>query len=316
MRSAHPSVGYESWYLKASHPLEPLGVWIRYTTHTKRGGVERGSLWFTLFGPGPSAVKLTPGPESLSRGGGQFIRIADSVFAAGRVFGSASGASWDLTFEHPEPELRHLPRDWMYRAPVPRTKLVSPFPAARFSGQVSLGARTIQLDRWPGMVGHNWGSQHAERWIWMHGASFDGRGLDTWLDIAIGRIRIGPWTTPWIANGVLSLEGVRQRVGGIERARATRIDEHPDHANFTLPGAGLTITGSVGAPRDRFVGWVYADPDGSAHHTVNCSIAQMRLTVALADSAPIELATSHGAAYELGMRESDHGMAIQPFGDG
>ena len=30
----------------------------------------------------------------------------------------------------------------------------------------------------------------------------------------------------------------------------------------------------------------------------------------------IELATAHGAAYELGMRERDHGMAIQPFPDG
>ena len=26
--------------------------------------------------------------------------------------------------------------------------------------------------------------------------------------------------------------------------------------------------------------------------------------------------TSHGAAYELGMREKDHGMQIQPFPDG
>jgi len=26
--------------------------------------------------------------------------------------------------------------------------------------------------------------------------------------------------------------------------------------------------------------------------------------------------TPHGAAYELGMREKDHGMEIQPFSDG
>jgi hypothetical protein len=317
-------VGYESWYLKASHPDEALGVWIRYTTHQAPGGPERGSLWFTLFGSEPAAAKVTPGPEALSRGGGQFIRIGDSVFADGRVTGSALEATWDLTFEHPEPELRHLPRDWMYRAPVPRTKLVSPFPAARFSGQVSFGNRTVQLDDWPGMVGHNWGAQHAERWIWMHGANFEGQGADTWLDVAIGRIKIGRWTTPWIANGVLSLGGDRQPIGGIERARATRIEEHPDHVRFTLPGAGLTITGEAGAPREQFVGWVYADPDGSEHHTVNCSIAQMQLAVTAATgrqpialaSNPLELATAHGAAYELGMREHDHGMPIQPYPDG
>jgi hypothetical protein len=305
--------------LKASHPSEPLGIWIRYTTHQKPGEPENGSLWFTLFGPEPAAAKVTPGPEALSRGGGEFIRIGDSVFADGRVTGSALEASWDLTFEHPEPELRHLPRGWMYKAPVPRTKLVSPYPGARFSGSVRFGDRTVSLDGWPGMVGHNWGAQHAERWIWMHGSNFDEHGANTWLDMAIGRIKLGRWTTPWIANGVLSLAGERHRIGGIERARATRIDERPDGASFTLPGSEMTIEGEVGAPRERFVGWVYADPDGSEHNTVNCSIAHMRLTVhrtASPAEPAVELATAHGAAYELGMRERDHGMAIQPFLDG
>jgi hypothetical protein len=153
----------------------------------------------------------------------------------------------------------------------------------------------------------------------MHGSNFDGHGPDTWLDMAIGRIKIARWTTPWIANGVLSLAGERHRIGGIERARATRIDERPDGATFRLPGAEMTIEGEVGAPRDRFVGWVYADPDGSEHNTVNCSIAHMRLSLhrtASPDEPAIELTTAHGAAYELGMRERDHGMAIQPFPDG
>jgi hypothetical protein len=305
-------MGYESWYLKASHPTEPLGVWIRYTTHQKPDEPERGSLWFTLFGDGaPQAAKITPGPEALSRGNGAFIRIGDAEFADGRVSGSALDARWDLTFQHPEPELRHLPREWMYKAPVPRTKLTSPFPAARFSGTASFGDTTVQLDEWPGMVGHNWGAEHAERWIWLHGSNFEGRGPDTWLDAAIGRIKIGPWTTPWIANGVLSLDGRRIPLGGIEKARATKVDEHPDHATLTLPGKEATVRAEVRAPRERFVGWVYADPDGSEHNTVNCSVAELTL-----DAGGQTLHTAHGAAYELGMRETDHGMPIQPFPDG
>ena len=38
------------------------------------------------------------------------------------------------------------------------------------------------------MIGHNWGAQHAERWIWLHGERFEDRP-DDWLDIALGRIR-------------------------------------------------------------------------------------------------------------------------------
>jgi hypothetical protein len=207
----------------------------------------------------------------------------------------------------------------MYKAPVPRTKLMSPYPAARFSGQVAFGDRRVELDGWPGMVGHNWGAQHAERWIWMHGTNFDGRSLDTWLDVAIGRIKIGPWTTPWIANGALSIDGERHQLGGIERARSTKIDERPDFARFRVPGVGLTIEGEVSAPRDRIVGWVYADPDGSEHNTANCSIAELTLTVSRTGAPaapPVTLHTPHGAAYELGMRETDHGIPIQQFSDG
>jgi hypothetical protein len=304
-------MGYESWYLKASHPTEPLGIWIRYTTHQKPDGPEKGSLWFTLFSDGPpQAAKVTPAPEALSRGNGAFIRIGDSEFADGRVTGSALEARWDLTFEHPEPELRHLPKEWMYKAPIPRTKLTSPFPAARFSGTASFGDTTVQLDNWVGMVGHNWGAEHAERWIWLHGAGFDGRGSDTWLDAAIGRIKVGPWTTPWIANGVLSVDGKRIPLGGLGK-RGTKIDEHPDHLTFTLPWGEASIRGEVKAQRNRFVGWVYADPDGSEHNTVNCSIAEMTL-----EAGGESFHTPHGAAYELGMREKDHGMEIQPFPDG
>jgi hypothetical protein len=304
-------MGYESWYLKASHPTEPLGIWIRYTTHQKPDAPERGSLWFTLFSDGPpQAAKVTPGPEALSRGNGAFIRIGDSEFADGRVTGSALEARWDLTFEHPEPELRHLPKEWMYKAPIPRTKLTSPFPAARFSGTASFGDTTVQLDNWVGMVGHNWGAEHAERWIWLHGSNFDGRRPDTWLDAAIGRIKVGPWTTPWIANGVLSVDGKRIPLGGLGK-RGTKIDEHPDHASFTLPWGEASIRGEVSAPRNRFVGWIYADPDGSEHNTVNCSIAEMTL-----EAGGETFHTPHGAAYELGMREKDHGMQIQPFPDG
>jgi hypothetical protein len=302
-------MGYESWYLKASHPTEPRGVWIRYTTHQKPDGPERPSLWFTLFGDGPpKAAKVTLGPEALSRGDGAFIRIGESKFCDGVVRGSVLDARWDLTFEHAEPELRHLPRAWMYKAP-----------AASFSGTVTFGDETVELDRWPGMVGHNWGAEHAERWIWMNGASFDGRDSDTWLDIAIGRIKVGPWTTPWIANGVVSLGGERHQIGGIERARGTKIDETPERCVFTLPGKDMTIRGEVRAPRERFVGWVYADPDGSEHNTVNCSVAELTLEVqrtASPAAAPVRLHSAYGAAYELGMREKDHGMPIQPFPDG
>ena len=79
----------------------------------------------------------------------------------------------------------------------------------------------------------------------------------------------------------------------------------------------MEVRGTVEAPPERFVGWVYADPDGSEHHAVNCSIADMRLQVSAARRAPPRSScVPGGAAYELGMRERDHGIAIQPYPDG
>lgn len=315
--------GYESFYVKATHPDEPIGVWIRYTVHKHPGEPARGSLWFTFFdtrADGPLASKVTPPAADLGATDGEFLHIGDSVFGPHRLSGAARSqqldAEWDLTYEGAEEPLWHLPRGWMYRAPLPKTKLLSPFPAARFSGAVKVGDRRVELESWPGMVGHNWGALHAERWIWMHGAGFDGRGQDTWLDAAIGRIKLGPATTPWIANGALSIDGERHQLGGIERVRATQIAESPEGCDFTLPGKGITVRGRVGAEREDFVGWVYADPDGSEHNTVNCSVSDMTLTVERDGQPRLTLQAIDGAAYELGMREKDHGMPLQPFPDG
>ena len=309
---------YESFFIRAFHPTEPLGVWIRYTVLKRPGTEPRGSLWLTLFdaaADGPVASKVTLGPGEVS-GAPPYVRVGEAGFVEdGRAVGTAGEVTWDLTFAASEPPLRHLPRPWMYRAPVPRTKLLSPYPDATFSGRVEVGGTRVELDGWRGTTGHNWGAQHAERWIWLHGAGFDG-GARTWLDVGLGRIKLGPLTTPWTAAGAISIDGERFPVGGPAAVRRTRVEERADGCRLTLPGSGVTLRGEVSAPRKDFVAWVYSDPDGGEHNTLNCSIAAMELTVERDGREPLRLATAHGAAYELGMRETDHGVPLQPFPDG
>ncbi len=309
---------YESFYVKVCHPSEPVGVWIRYTVHKRPGRTAAGSLWLTVFGPGgPAALKQTFADVHAPPEG--YIAMGNAVLGPGSARGEAAAggraASWELAYEGSEEPFRHLPREWMYRAPLPRTKLLSPHPDVRFTGRIQLGTTELELDGWRGMVGHNWGAQHAERWIWMHGAGFE-ENDDAWLDAALGRIKLGPFTTPWIANAVLSVGGQRIRLGGPGRVRTTEVREAPERCDFVLTGDGVTVQGAAGADRGRFVGWVYSDPDGSEHHTVNCSIADMDLVVSRPGRSALSLALRGGAAYELGMREHDHGMEIQPFGDG
>jgi hypothetical protein len=153
---------YESFYLRAFDPASPRGVWIRYTVHKRPGAEPKGSLWFTLFdasADGPTASKVTL--DDVGAGPDHYIHVGQSRFEPGHVFGSSDGYEWDLRFDSAEPPFEHLPRGWMYRAPIPRTKLLSPYPDARFDGWVAAGDERIELSGWPGMVGHNWGSEHA-----------------------------------------------------------------------------------------------------------------------------------------------------------
>jgi hypothetical protein len=314
---------YESFYLKACRPGGGLGVWVRYTVLKPPGAPAAGSLWCTLFdadAPGPVAAKATLPPDQLHRPAGGYVGIGAASFQPGRLAGEAPGgpaaAAWDLRFDPAAPAFDHYPWAWAYRARLPRTKLRSPYPAVRVHGDLTVGGRRLRLDGWPGMVGHNWGTEHAERWVWLHGAAFSGHGDGTFLDVAAGRVRLGGRTTPFVANGVLSLDGVRHRLGGPARARATRLAERPDGCSFRLAGRRVTVDGTVEAARKDLVGWVYADPGGGRHDAVNCSIATMRLAVRRAGQDTLVLESAGGAAYELGMRERDHGVALQPYPDG
>jgi hypothetical protein len=316
--TAKPGAGmYESFYLRAFSRDRPLGVWIRYTVHKRPGAAPRGSLWFTALDadrPRPFQHKLTSDQLRVPEGG--WIAVEDATFGPHGAAGSCGGSSWSLRFAARAPELRHLRPDALYRAPLPRTKLTSPAPLALFSGEVRLpGEEAVAVDSWPGMVGHNWGAEHAERWIWLHGAGF-AEDPDAWLDVGIGRVRVGGRLTPWVANGAVCAGGITRRLGGL-RARGLSVLESATGCQLRVPAAaGATLRARVIAPPELTAGWRYADPDGSEHDVVNCSLASLTLTVEEPRRAALALSSTHGGAYELGMRERDHGVPIAPFPDG
>jgi hypothetical protein len=310
---------YESFYLRAVSPREPVGAWIRHTVHKPPGGSAQGSVWCTVFDARRGA------PFMDKRGGltpsvpvGGWIAIGeDARMGPGEARGGCGDARWSLAFGSGEPALAHLSPAWLYRSPLPRTKLTSPAPAAIFDGVLEIPGRDpIELEGWPGMVGHNWGSEHAERWIWLHGIDFEG-APEAWLDVALGRVRLGASLTPWVASGALSLDGVRHRIGGL---RAGRLEVAESVEGCTVGVGGerkLHLRARVDVPRGTAAGWRYADPDSGEHDVVNCSISSLELEVDLPGAAaPRVLRSAHGCAYELGMRERDHGVAMAPFSDG
>ena len=104
--------------------------------------------------------------------------------------------------------------------------------------------------------------------------------------------------------------------GRAAKVRAASIRESAGECAFVLPGENIVVRGRVSAPRKDFVGWVYADPKGPEHNTINCSVADLELSVERPGQPARELRLTAAAAYELGMRETDHGIPIQPYPDG
>jgi hypothetical protein len=290
--------------------------------HKRPGAEPNASIWFTLFdreAEGPRATKVTVPAAELSVPGEGWIKVDGAEVGPGRASGAVDTdtvkASWELTFSGDAEPCKYLPSDRLYETRLPKTKFVAPFPDARFSGALKIDGETVELDSWPGMIGHNWGTEHAERWVWLEGTGFDG-SPDTYFDAGAARIKLGPWTTPWVPSGMLMLEGETHRLGGFGQIRGAAIEESAGECSFVLPGKDIVVRGKVSAPQKDFVGWVYADPAGPEHNTINCSVADLELTVERPALAAVRLSLPAGAAYELGMRETDHGVPIQPFPDG
>ena len=293
---------YESFYVKANDPAGGRAVWLRHTIHQAPGSPPTGSLWLTIFDSktgSPRATKLSYPASEISAPEGAYVRIAEAVLEPGRASGSAGDASWDLSFDPGAEALRHLDRDFLYRSRLPRTKLLSPHPNSEFSGFVELEGRRLELEAWPGMVGHNWGSEHAESWIWIQAAGLDDNPGD-YLDVALGRLHFLGRTTPWIPNGRIVLDGRAHQLGGIRNAYGAEIEETPTGCEFTLPGKGINVKGRVRAKAEDFVAWIYADPGGGQHHALNCSVADLELRIERPNHRHAKFSCKGTAVYELG----------------
>jgi hypothetical protein len=188
----------------------------------------------------------------------------------------------------------------LYDRPVPRSNGAVLVPAASAAGTLILDGAEVVIDGWEAMIGHNWGSEHAHQWCWMHAGRFgdDGRG---WLDLALVRIRTGPLLTPWIASGALDLDGRRYAPAPLRRVTCERAGERTT-ARIPL-SAGAVVTVEVTAPRADTVSWDYASPRGTGRAVDNCSVADMRIALEGAGDTRSFVATG-SAAVEHGATEN------------
>lgn len=307
---------YESWFLSArdAEPGRlPRALWIRHTRHRAANATESSAaLWCTLFDHlGPQSVKQSL-PEFPARAAAGPDGFHGEARARGRM------ASWELTLSGNEPPLRHLRPSALYRLPLPRTKVEAPLPDGIASGRVVLDGRVQEVVGWRATAGHNWGAEHADRWVWLHATGFEDEP-EAWLELTLARVRLGGATSPWIANGALSLGRERMRLGGLGHIPGVRVVASPGRLEAIVPGERANIRVAVHSDLNQVAAFRYAgvgsDPVAGEREVLHAGLAEVHLNVRRSGRPTMELATACGGAYELGGREFTNAVALQPYPD-
>jgi hypothetical protein len=279
---------YESYYLTASDPVSGRAVWLRYTALKRPGSPAYPTVWVTYFdrgAPAPRAWRVTA-PEPLAHPGEAWVRSSlGEIGPAGArgAIGEADGAGvlssvrWELGWRPRAAVLPYLPARWLYDRPVPRSNGAALVPAGTAAGVLTLGAEEMSLSGWEVMIGHNWGSDHADRWCWIHGSRL-GEDAAGWLDLILVRIRLGRMLTPWIAAGALRLNDRQCAPVPLGRVVCERTGEETAVRLRLTRNTRLALT--VSAPRRSTVTWDYAAPAGPGRAVDNCSVADARLELA------------------------------------
>ena len=316
----HPErPGVESWFLRANLPGEARSFWLKITTLGPTQGPGVAEAWCSLFdGDQTAAWRVSVPWASASLGVGQgpaaavTLRAAGCVWTLGEGGGTTEGAlegeagrvSWKLRFRRHEGHFGEplclLPSRRLVDAPLPRSKLLTPFPVAHFSGTLTWGDTQWEIEDWIGMQGHNWQDAHAPEYAWGQCVFTAPQGeVIGMVEGATGRIRIGGMTTPRI-----SLLGVRYREHTYRFD--TLVDLWRQHPTIDFPAWSVRMRGAEGdvylamrGAAQRMVCLGYDNPDGTRRYCHNSKTAAVTLRVQPVRGDGFELTSRDTGALEF-----------------
>jgi hypothetical protein len=280
---------YEVWYFKWNDAGSGAAVWLRYTIliPLEGRGEPVGELWAIVFdrrNPGANcAFKRTlPMADVVLDRNAFGITIDDSVLthtaARGHIGdGHGEGISWDLSVVPGDETFRHFPSEIMYRAALPKTKVVAPNLSCTYSGTVTVRGKTFKFDGAPGHQAHIWGTKHAARWAWANCNAFDGLGRGTVLEALTAQIKLGRGMSPPLSVACLKLDGREYAFNGLRNMFSTVTEYDVRRWELAAEGGGHLLKVHVACDPVHMVGVNYRDPDGEGRVCHNTKVADARV---------------------------------------
>ncbi len=308
----------ESYFLKANDPSSQRAIWLKWTIFARDRLPRAASadVWAIAFDTkrGHVAVKASVPFESASFAtGGMNVVVdgctLDATSSEGEVASGGRSVGWKLTIAGRGQALVQYPYRWMYEGPLPTSKTVSPIPDARVSGTIHVNGETWELDAWPAVVGHNWGTGHYQAYAWGHCNAWDDPALDLMLEGGSGRIKLGPILMPPRTILFVRHRGVSYDLNSVFDLAKNRGEISSRRWKFQGESSLAKIDGEMWADTDDFVGLFYPNPDGKMTYCLNSKLANAKVTFTLSGRAPI-VARSHKAAIELGTHDGQHGVRM------
>lgn len=310
---------YESYFQRGNHPTRPLAFWIRYTIFSPAGRPQDaiGELWAVWFdgetGRHVVAKSEVPVGQFAFARDGLDARIGPATLAPGRLRGGAESRGhridWDLAFDGAAPPL-FLFAPELYAKALPKAKSLVGLPLARFRGALTVDGQRIEIDDWLGSQNHNWGAKHTDRYAWGQVAGFD-NAPDSFLEVATGQIKLGPFWTPRLTPLVLRHDGQEYALRTLGQALRAHGKFAYFEWDFASRTADLAIAGRITAPKEAFVGLRYYNPPGGEKWCLNSKLASCRLVLKRPGQPDETLETRHRAAFEILTDDPAHGIEIR-----
>jgi hypothetical protein len=311
---------YESYFLRANHPVRPLSFWIRYTVFSPKGRPQDaiGELWVVLADrerglklAGKSELPIAQCRLDRDR---LDVRIGDATLRDQRLQGSVRSGTqeirWYLRFDGGEVPLLLLPGK-LYESALPKAKSLVMLPMARFSGLIGLDGEFIEVEDWIGSVNHNWGARHTDRYAYGQVCSFD-NAPSSFLELATARVKMGPVWTPAMTPLVLRHRGEEFALNTIWQSVRAKASYEYFRWHFASGNERVRIDGEISAQKEDFVGLRYYNPPGGVKTCLNSKVADCRLTMTdRKTGTKEELVARHRAAFEILTDDDAHGVAIQ-----
>jgi hypothetical protein len=231
----------------------------------------------------------------------------------GRLIGTAASGGhrigWNLRFGGDAAPLLLL-RQSFYEKRFPAAMSLVGLPFARYSGDLTVDGKTIDVADWIGSQNHNWGTRHTDRYAWGQVAGFDGYP-GSFLEVATAKLKLGPFWLPPLTPIVLRHDGREHRFNAlIQSVRAHGAFDY-FHWSFRSENRDAAMEGVIEAHREAFVGLRYRNPPGGVKNCLNIKIAAC--TIRLSDrrtGTVTVLETQNRAAFEILTDDDDHGVAL------